>query len=116
MEKEVTQARFWWALVFAWVPLIPWLPRILGITAAFSGLTQRKATWLTATAHDPLFLTCVALTIILEIIAIVLLLDTISIAHRIRSTIAVLSIFVSASMVLLFGLFSCALGPGPCVL
>jgi len=116
MEREVTQRRFWWALVFAWVPLIPWLPRILGIAAAFGNLTQGKAGPLTAAAHDPLFLTGVALTIILQTSAIILLLDTISSAHRIRSTIAIVSIGVSVSMVLLFGLFSCALGPCPCVL
>jgi hypothetical protein len=102
MEDELKQKRFLWGVVLAWVP---WVPMMIGLSSAFRGIANSKATGLAAVAGgfaEMYVLVGIAATVICEVSAMVLLFRAFSRGHAARSAFSVLSICVSGLMMILF--------------
>ena len=102
MEDERKQKRFLWGVALAWAP---WIPTMIGLSSAFRGASNTKATGLAAMAGgfvEMYVMLGLAATMICEVSAMVLLFRAFSPGHGVRSAFSALSICVSGSMILLF--------------
>lgn len=102
MEASLTNKRFWWALLLAWVP---WVPALTGLIIVSS---NSKATGLAAVAGGLVELLVwwgIVTMFIAQIAAIVWLLRSFSSAHLVRSLIAAGSIMASGLTLFLVGAF-----------
>lgn len=99
---DSTKRRFLWGVALAWAP---WVPTLIGLSYAFRGIFNSKATGLAAVAGgflESYVLVGLAATLICEASALVLLVRAFSRGHGIRSAVSVLSIGMSGLMILLF--------------
>jgi len=102
MEDELKRMRFFWGVALAWTP---WVPTIIGLSSAFRGISNTKATGLAAVAGgfaEMYVMAGLAATVICEVSAMVLLFRALSAGHGVRSAFSALSICMSALMILLF--------------
>ena len=96
--------RFLWGVLLAWAP---WLPTIIGLGYAFRGISAEKATGLAAVAGgltETFLLFGLLVSLVFEVVAIILLVRAFEPGHWLRSLFSVFSLFLSALMLLLFGL------------
>lgn len=99
---ELKQKRFLWGVALAWAP---WVPTMIGLASAFRGISNTKATGLTAVAGgftETYVLVGLAATLICEVSAMALLFRAFSRGHGVRSAFSVLSICMSGLMILVF--------------
>ena len=102
MDDELRQKRFLWGVALAWAPGIP---MIFGLSYAFVGIGNSKATGLAAVAGgfvETYALLGMAATLICELSAMVLLFRAFSRGYGVRSAFSVLSIFISGLTIALF--------------
>lgn len=105
MEPESAQKRFLWGVILAW---IPWVPILIGLGYAFRGIGSAKATGIAAVAGglgEGFVLWGIVAMVIGQTAAIVLLVRVLSNARWMRSLVSVLSICMSALMLILVGGF-----------
>lgn len=92
--------RFLWGVGLAWAP---WIPTIIGLAQAFRGIAKEKATGLAAIAGgltETLALFGLVATMAFEVGAIALLFAALDREHWFRSLFSVVSICLSALMLL----------------
>ncbi len=102
MDDELKHKRFLWGVALAWAP---WIPGLIGLSSAFRGVSNTKATGLGAAAGGfaEMYVTIgLAATMICEVSAMVLLFRAFSAGHGVRSAFSALSICMSGLMILLF--------------
>lgn len=95
---------FRWGMVLAWTPFVPFM---LGLFHAFSGVSQQRATGLGAVAGGiaEMYTTfALIFAFMLPVAAIVLLGKSFSQGHGMRTLFSVLSICWSAVFLFLYGL------------
>ncbi len=96
MEDALSKKHFWWGLLLAWAP---WVPTLISLGYLFIGISNSKATGLSAVAGGILELLVwwgLAAILISQIAAIVWLCRSFSSTHILRSLIAAASIVASA--------------------
>jgi hypothetical protein len=101
---DAKKRRFLWGAVLAWAP---WVPALIGLAGIFRGISNTKATGLTALAAglaETFALFGLAATLVCEVGAIILLFGTFSRGHGFRGVLSVLSMGASLLMFLLFAL------------
>ena len=99
---ELKTKRFLWGVVLAWAP---WLPILVGLSHTILG---QNATGIGAVAgglNEIFIVWGIGAVLIGQVIAIILLCLTFAPGHWIRSLFSVLSICLSALMLILVGLF-----------
>jgi len=102
---DLKKKRFLWGLVLAWTP---WIPTLIGLGGVLRGIWEQKATGIGAVAGGmtELFVVWgIGAMLIAQVTAIVLLLRAFSPGHWLRSLFSVVSICLSAVMLLLVSLF-----------
>jgi len=102
MEDELKQKRFLWGVALAWAP---WIPTMIGLSSAFRGTSNTKATGLGVAVGglvEMYVMVGLAATMICEVSAMVLLFRAFSAGHGVRSAFSALSICMSGLMILLF--------------
>lgn len=102
MEYDQLRKRFLWGAALAWVPLIPLM---VGLSSAFIGINNSKATGLAAVAGGfaEMYATIgLAATLICEVWAMTFLFRSFSRGHGLRSALSILSLFASALTLTLF--------------
>jgi hypothetical protein len=102
---ELKKKRFLWGALLAWAP---WIPILIGLGDALIGISRQKATGIGAVAGGltELFVVWgIGAILIGQVAAMVLLFRAFSPGHWMRSLFSVLSICLSALMLLLVGLF-----------
>jgi hypothetical protein len=104
-DDDRKRKRFFWGLALAW---LPFLPALVGLANAFRGISGQKATGLGAVAGaiaEMGALSVMTLAPILTILAMVLLLRSLSKAHPLRNIFAVISVCWGGLMISLLALF-----------
>jgi len=102
---EVRKKRFLWGVLLVWTP---WIPIGIGLGKALISISRQKATGIGAVAGGltELFVVWgIGSILIAQVAAIILIFRAFSPGHWIRSLFSVLSICLSALMLLLVGLF-----------
>jgi hypothetical protein len=102
---ELKKKRFLWGVVLAWAP---WLPIVVGLGHTILGISRQKATGIGAMAgglNEIFIVWGIGAILIGQVIAIFLLFLAFSPGHWIRSLFSVLSICLSALMLILVGFF-----------
>jgi hypothetical protein len=92
-------------MFLAWAPLVP---MVIGLGYAFRGISNTKATGLSAVAGgigESLVLWGLVSMIACQVVAVVWLVRSISRAHFMRSLVSVASVCASAVILLLSGIF-----------
>lgn len=95
MEEALSQKRFLWGLLLAW---LPWIPTMIGIGYLFIGISNSKATGLAVVAGvmaELLVLWGLLAICISQTVAIVWLFRSFSSAHILRGLMAAASILAS---------------------
>ncbi|MFI5089915.1 MAG: hypothetical protein ACHP7P_07635 [Terriglobales bacterium] len=101
----IKRKRFLWGVLLAWAPFLFF---VIGFLSAIRGISSQKATGLGAVAggiSEFLATFGLAVTVVFEVCAIVLLLRAFSRGHSARSFFSVLSLCCSGFMILFLGLF-----------
>jgi hypothetical protein len=104
LDRDKKKRWFLWGLAFAWIPL---LPMMIGIVNAFKGMSENKATGLTAVAGgwtEGYVTFGLMLSVLLPLAAIVLLAKSSSSLHPMRTLVSWFSICWSVLALLLSGL------------
>jgi hypothetical protein len=102
---DVKKRRFLWGVALAWTP---WIPMVIGLAKAFRGISKEKATGLVAVAGglaETFVEWGIGAMLIGQVIAIILLSRAFSPGNWKRSLFSVLSIGLSALMIVFVGLF-----------
>jgi hypothetical protein len=102
---ELKRKRFLWGLVLAWAP---WAPILVGLGHTLLGISRQKATGIGVVAGGltEIFVVWgIGAIVIGQVVAMILLLRAFSSGHWIRSLFAVVSVLLSALMLILVGLF-----------
>jgi hypothetical protein len=102
---ELTKKRFLWGVVLAWAP---WVPILVGLIHTLLGISRQKATGIGAVAGGltEIFVVWgIGAILIGQVVAIILLFRAFTSGHWIRSFFSIVSICLSALMLVLIGLF-----------
>jgi hypothetical protein len=102
VDDELKKKRFLWGVVLAWAP---WVPILVGLAHA---LLRQKATGIGAVAGGltEIFVVWgIGTILIAQVVAIILLLRAFASGHWIRSLFTIMSVLLSALMLILVGLF-----------
>ena len=97
--------RFLWGICLAW---LPWIPTIIGLAQVFRGISEEKATGIAVLAGGltEMFVTIgLIATVVFATGAIVLLVPALDRSQRIRSLFSVVSICLSALMLVFVALY-----------
>jgi hypothetical protein len=104
MEDQQARRRLLWGAALAWAP---WVPTLISLGYAFRGVSNSKATGLAAVMAGlaELFVVWgIVAMLVGQVLAIVLLIRTFSAAHWMRTLFSLMSIAMSALMLVLVGL------------
>jgi hypothetical protein len=102
---ELKKKRFLWGVLLAWAP---WVPILVGLGHTLLGISRQKATGIGAVAGGltEIFVVWgIGAILIGQVVAMILLFRAFSSEHWIRSSFSILSICLSALMLVLVGLF-----------
>jgi hypothetical protein len=102
---ELKKKWFLWGVVLAWAP---WIPIVVGLGHTILDISRRKATGIGAVAgglNEIFIVWGIGAVLIGQVIAMILLSRAFSSGHWIRSLFSILSIGLSALMLVLIGLF-----------
>jgi hypothetical protein len=103
--SDLQNKRFLWGVALAWAP---WVPAFLGLASTFRMSSEQKAVGLGAIAGgfaEAAATFGLAVALIFEVGALVLLARSFDRGHRLRSSFSVISICLSALMIFLLGLY-----------
>ena len=102
---ELKKKRFLWGVVLAWAP---WLPILVGLIHTLAGISRQKANGLgalTGGLAEIFVVWGIGSILIGQVIAIILLSKAFAPGHWLRTLFSMLSICLSAMMLVLVGLF-----------
>jgi hypothetical protein len=103
--EDVTKKRFIWGVLLAWAP---WIPTLVGLGYALTGIWQQKATGIGVVAgglSEMFVVWGIATMIISQVAAIIWLSRAFSREHLMRNVVSVLSICLSGLMLVVVCFF-----------